>query len=36
MSTTTSFKGVLLQNENAGSGYFSGTNQTGWVYLGSW
>jgi hypothetical protein len=28
------FKGVLLQNQNVGCGYFLGTNQSGRVFLG--
>ena len=30
---TNQFKGVLLQNENVGAGYFLGTNQSGRVLL---
>jgi hypothetical protein len=29
------FSGVVLQNQNSGSGFFTGTNQTGTVSLGS-
>jgi hypothetical protein len=28
------FKGVLLQNQTNGSGYFLGTNQSGRVFFG--
>jgi hypothetical protein len=31
---TNTFKGALLQNQNSGTGYFLGTNQSGWVYFG--
>jgi hypothetical protein len=27
-------KGVVLQSQNAGFGYFLGTNQSGFIYLG--
>jgi hypothetical protein len=29
------FNGVLLQNAGTGSGYFAGTNLSGWVWLGA-
>jgi hypothetical protein len=29
-----SFNGVLLQNQNFGSGYFLGTNQSGRIFFG--
>jgi hypothetical protein len=31
---TNTFKGALLQNYNAGTGSFLGTNQSGWIYFG--
>jgi hypothetical protein len=33
-STTATFRGVVLQDQNIGTGFFLGTSQSGQVFLG--